>query len=227
MKSNLITLVAVGLALLSPNAMATSIDFRHEYKHSTDRHASRVKIGHTFDKKYAVSLELKYKGKDAEFMKDLHFNGAELAFGYKLKLNDQWTLSPGLPIEVSSSGNKTYKPQLRLTYYPGNIQGLSISGRYRLDMKPSEDIKRLRHRFTTNIGYKYQNWSLGLEGNYYYADHSDYILFNNKRTNYETNLTAHYKAGKWTPWVEFGDVLVDSHTSQRELRSRVGIRYSF
>ena len=226
MSSIRLVLLICTVFLVCSNANAASLDFRQEYKSGTDQHASRVKMGHTFDSNFSVSLELKFKGADGEFMQDLQSNGSELDLGYRIKLNDQWTLIPGMPIEFGTSG-ATYKPQLRLTYTPKSIEGLSLSGRYRLHVKPGEDIKRLRHRYTVNIGYKYQNWSFGFEGNYYYADNDDYLLYNDNRTNYENNLTAHYKIGNWTPWVEFGDVSVSDDSSQRELRSRIGIRYSF
>ena len=226
MSSHRLVLLICVVLLMCSNADAASLDFRQEYKSSTDQHASRVKMGHTFDGRFSVGLELKFKGAEGKFMEDLQSNGSELDLGYRIKLNDQWTLITGMPIEFGSSG-ATYKPQLRLTYKSDAIDGLSLSGRYRLDVKPGEDIKHLRHRYTVNIGYKVENWTFGFEGNYYYADNSEYLLYNDSRTNYENNLTAHYKIGNWSPWVEFGDVSVSDDSSQRELRSRIGIRYSF
>lgn len=231
MKRNTLLLAVATAGMFSTAASATSLDFRHEYKSDTKQHASRVKMGHTFENNLSVDLEVKFKGEEGKFMEDLKSNGTEIGINYKYQINDEWALIPGMPIEFSNSGD-TYKPQLRLTYTPKAWEGFSISGRYRLDVKPGESNtdngdRRLRHRYTANLGYKYQQWTFGAELNYYYSDSSDYILYDNKRTNYENNLTVHYKMGDWTPWVEFGDVSVDKNSSDRELRSRVGIRYSF
>ncbi|WP_137674680.1 oligogalacturonate-specific porin KdgM family protein [Agarivorans sp. Toyoura001] len=226
MKSSSLVMLIGGVSLLSVNAMATSVDFRHEYKSDTKQHASRVKMAHTFENNFSMALELKFKGEEGKFMEDLQSNGSEIDLGYRYKINDQWALIPGMPIEFGTSGT-TYKPQLRLTYTPEKVKGLSVSGRYRLDVKPGEDVKKYRHRYTANIGYKYQQWAFGLESNYYYADNSDYLLYNNDRTNYENNFTIHYSIGDWTPWLEFGDVSVSDQSSQRELRSRIGLRYNF
>ncbi|MCL1142172.1 oligogalacturonate-specific porin KdgM family protein [Shewanella gaetbuli] len=226
MQSRSLLLITAIVSSVCFDASAASIDFRHEYKGETDQHASRIKMGNTFDNNLSISLELKFKGENGEFMDNLQSNGTEIDVGYKIKLNDEWTLAPGMPIEFGNSGS-TYKPQIRLTYQPAALKGWSFSGRYRLDLKPGEDIKRYRHRYTANIVYKYNLWSFNFEGNYYYADNSEYLLYDDDRTNYENNLTINYKMGKWTPWVEFGDVSISNDSNDRELRSRVGIRYSF
>lgn len=231
MKLNRIVLLSTVMGFFTTSVYATSLDFRHEYKSDTKQHSSRVKMGHTFDNNLSFDLEVKFKGADGKFMEDLQSNGTEIGINYKYQINDEWALIPGMPIEFGNSGD-TYKPQLRLAYTPKALEGLSISGRYRLDIKPGESNtdsgdKRYRHRYTANLGYNYGLWSFGAETNYYYADSSDYLLFNNKRSNYEHNLTVHYSMGAWSPWVEFGDVSIASDSGDRELRSRIGIRYRF
>ena len=233
-KYSLTTIIAT--SVLSANVYAAAVDFRHEYKGKTDQHASRIKMGNTFENNLSIDLELKFKGQDGEFMQDLQQNGSELGINYKYAINNEWALRPGMPIEFGTGnddrGNATYKPQLRVTYTPEAIDGLSLSGRYRLDIKPGQgDVdgvdKKYRDRYTFNAGYKINNLSLGLEMNYYQSHDSSYILYDDKNTNYENNVIASYKMGNWTPWVEFGDVSVSDDSDTRELRSRVGIRYNF
>lgn len=232
MKLTKIATTVVITGLLSSNAIASSLDFRHEYKSKSDQpHSSRVKMATTFENNFMVDLELKFKGAEGDFMQDLQNNGSEIGLNYKWNINNEWALQPGMPIEFGAS-NATYKPQLRLTYAPSSVEGLSVSGRYRLDVKPGQrdeegQDKKFRNRYTLNLGYNINNFNIGLEMNYYKAHSDTYILYDNKDSNYENNLTASYKMGDWTPWVEFGDVNVDSISDTRELRSRVGIRYSF
>lgn len=225
-KSALLTTCA-----FSFNAYSSSLDFRHEYKSDTKQHSSRVKMATTFENNFMVDVELKFKGADGDFMKDLQNNGSEIGLNYKWNINNEWALQPGMPVEFGAS-SVTYKPQLRLTYAPESIDGFSVSGRYRLDIKPGQRDeegmdKKYRDRYTLNLGYKIENWSLGLEMNYYKAHSDTYIMYDGKNSNYENNLTASYNMGLWTPWVELGDVNVDTHSDKRELRTRVGLRYSF
>lgn len=237
MKLTKLTIAVVATSVLSVNAYASSLDFRHEYKSETKQHASRVKMATTFENNFMVDVELKFKGADGKFMEDLQINGSEIGLNYRYDINNEWALQPGMPIEFGSAsddykGNATYKPQLRLTYKPEAVDSLSLSGRYRLDIKPGQgDVngadRKYRDRYTFNVGYSIDKLNLGLELNYYKSHDASYILYDNKDTNYENNLTASYKLGDWTPWVEFGDMNVAPDSDKRELRSRVGIRYSF
>ncbi|WP_241901765.1 oligogalacturonate-specific porin KdgM family protein, partial [Vibrio breoganii] len=105
----------VTLALLTTVAAtsvsAASLNVRHEYKSHTEQHSTRIKMGDSIGNFY-FSGELKFKGADGDFMKDLENNGWELDLGYRYKIDGtNWTIQPGMPIEGRSAG-MTYKPQL-------------------------------------------------------------------------------------------------------------------
>lgn len=219
-------LIALSAIIAAGQVNAASIDFRHEYKGKSEQHSSRVKINESIGN-FSISGELKFRSpKEAGFFEDLSNNGWELDLGYRFKINDNWSIQPGMPIEGRSDG-MTYKPQLRATYAFDSIDGFSLSGRYRHDIKMYSDGRdtQNRHRFTGNASYKMDEWEFGLELNYYKAE--GYELFDNKDTNYENNLTIRYRPGAWSPYIELGDVSMSSETDERELRSRVGISYSF
>ncbi|PSW10852.1 N-acetylneuraminic acid outer membrane channel protein NanC [Photobacterium rosenbergii] len=222
-------MLLIGSALIAGQVSAASIDFRHEYRGSSERHSSRVKINESIGDLY-FSGELKFNGENGKFMEDLKNNGWEFDWGYRFRLNDNWTLQPGMPIE-GRTGGMTYKPQVRLTYAFDQVEGLTLSGRYRHDFKTysNGDSTEKRHRVTGNVGYRMNDWQFGLEMNYYKAE--GYELYDGKDTNYENNISIRYRPGAWSPYVEFGDVSYSRPENEggdkRELRSRVGITYSF
>ncbi|MGY3569854.1 oligogalacturonate-specific porin KdgM family protein [Vibrio paucivorans] len=239
------TLIAVASILAAGSVSAASFDVRHEYKSHTEQHATRVKLADRIGN-FLVDIEAKFKGEDGEFMKDLKNNGWELGLNYRHKLNDNWTMTYGMPIEGRPAGI-TYKPQVRATYSVDSIEGLSLSARYRYDMRQNtqsiatdsegkpiledgnltyqNDENQRRHRITANINYSMDDWRFGFEGNYYKAD--GYNIYDNGDTNYELNASIRHIIGAWAPYVEFGDVNTSSSSDKRELRSRVGLTYSF
>lgn len=213
-------------ALAATSVSAASFDIRHEYKSHTEQHATRIKMGDSIGNFY-YSGELKFKGADGDFMKDLKNNGWELDLGYRYRVDGtNWTIQPGMPIEGRESG-MTYKPQLRATYALESVDGLSLSARYRYDIKTysNGDSTEFRHRLTGNVNYRLDDWRFGFEANYYNAD--GYNIYDNGEENYELNASVRRHFGSWAPYVEFGDVSTSSSKSTRELRSRVGLTYSF
>ncbi|GEA59216.1 oligogalacturonate-specific porin KdgM family protein [Vibrio comitans] len=220
------TLLLVASTATSMSVAAASFDVRHEYKSHTKQHSSRIKMGDSIGNFY-YSGELKFKGADGDFMKDLKNNGWELDLGYNYLIEgSNWKIQPGMPIE-GREGGMTYKPQIRATYEFESVEGLNVSARYRYDIKTysTGESTDLRHRLTANINYAVADWRFGFEGNYYNAD--GYDLYNNTEEDYELNLTARRMIGNWAPYVEFGDVNTGPEKSTRELRSRVGVTYSF
>lgn len=232
MKTLLITIASV---MAAGAASAASFDVRHEYKHHTDQHATRVKLANNIGN-FLVDIEAKFKDRqNGEFLQNLENNGWELGLNYRHKLDDNWTLTYGMPIEGRDSG-VTYKPQIRATYALESVEGLSLSARYRYDMRQNSDYtndagevittaNQRRHRITGNVNYAMDDWRFGFEGNYYKAD--GYNIYDNGDTNYELNATVRRIMGQWAPYLEFGDVSTSAEKATRELRSRIGVTYSF
>ena len=234
--------VVLGILSLCSSLFAASIDYRHEYKFKTKLHTNRVKMANTFKNNIAVSVELKFRSvKERAILDDLYRTaekrdvlddflrtGSEISMTYRWDINTQWGLQPGLPIAFSEYDN-TFKPQLRLIYSPKQLSDLSMNIRYRLEIKPTQQVldNKCRSRYTFNAGYNIQKVRLGIELNYMHAHSDTYILFDNKNTNYETNFVASYKISNWRPWLELGNVSTIPTSDERELRLRFGIAYGF
>ncbi|MBU9808253.1 porin, partial [Rahnella sp. SL6] len=75
------------------------------------------------------------------------------------------------------------------------------------------------------LGYKIADWRF--EYNYIYK-HSDQILYDNDKWDYEQDLKVAYNINKqWTPYVQVGDVSVRKTTDERQTRFRIGVQYNF
>ncbi len=58
----------------------------------------------------------------------------------------------------------------------------------------------------------------------------DENLYANKKYNYEQELQFNYALGdkrEWSPYISFGDINRSSKSSERQLRLRAGIAYTF
>ncbi|CAM3125289.1 oligogalacturonate-specific porin KdgM family protein [Vibrio rarus] len=221
--------------LCATAASAASIDYRQEYKHQDKKYASRVKIGSSVGNHF-FSLEAKQTGKP---ISDWEAADNEFVYGYNIKINKHWRVTPSMPITFGSD-RVTYKPQLKVQYKFDS--GLTTKVRYRHEFRKYTGAKSTqdsidRSKFTGNIDYKIGGLQLGFEANYaqdffnndqwFGGDHA-------KRNNeWDYNFKIGYKGSgwNWRPYVELGNVQYSKgpspRNSNRQLRSRVGISYSF
>ncbi|WP_407701714.1 oligogalacturonate-specific porin KdgM family protein [Vibrio algicola] len=229
----MLTLSLFAIAVTSTSAFAASIDFRHEYKHDTEANNNRVKIsGSTGGNFYSV--EMKFNGSDGYWFNNMERGDSEFEYGYKFTLNDNWAIQPSMPITMGDH-KTTYKPQVRVYY--NFDSGITTKLRYRYGIVDyTSDIENAGKdnyeygQLTGNITYTWKDaWNFDFEANYYQNYDKDVLLFDNDNTNYELNLKIGYKIGEtnWRPYAEFGSVAVDKYTSDRQLRSRIGVTYSF
>jgi hypothetical protein len=218
-----IATTAVVALVASASISAASLDFRQEYKHESETYASRVKLGAGVGNMY-FGVEAMQKGKP---FSEWQSNGNEFDFGYKYKIDDNWMLIPGMPITFFP-GHVTYKPQLRAQY--SFDSGFVTKLRYRHEFRNFSDDRssEQKSKVTANLDYKYNGFQFGLEANYE-KGLDDQVLFDNGDTNWDALFKLGYKGEDWSwrPYVEFANVSVSSSSSDRQLRSRIGITYSF
>jgi len=237
-------LTAITASIIASSAMATQIDFRHEYKVESEKHASRIKLGHGWkiadDWKGNVGLEMKFASDEAEdFFNDVVLTETELDLGLTYKLNKQWQIKPGMPISLKDD-RTTFKPQLRVVYK--SSFGLTTGLRYRYeiasfvkgdgekDLDTNElDRSTYKSKVTLTGSYKVKsmpNLKLNYEANYE-KSHSNVKKFDGDDHNYDFGAIVGYQLGAWRPYAELWNSSVSSSTDERQAKLRVGLKYKF
>lgn len=230
----LLSTAAAGSAL----ADSASINYRHQYLEDDRMHADRVKLAYRMDNGLGFEGELKYR--TAGDRKDVAFdntvaNGHELTTSYQYKYSAVSTWQPAVQLDSNENGT-TYKFGLKYTRKLND--SFYVSARYRFDAlklnrdRINDDVpdrgsdNRNTHRYEGWIGYT-PGGKLSYEYQYIHFD-TDYIRYDNKKSDYEQNLNVKYKLDKsWAPFVEIGDIKVSATDDDRQLRFRVGVQYNF
>lgn len=223
LKNNKIALAVVA-TLFVGSVSAASLDARQEYKHGSEDWASRIKMSGSVDNHF-FGAEMKQKGKP---FSEWEAADNEFEYGYRFKLNDQWMIQPSMPVTFGSD-SVTYKPQVRVQY--SFESGLKAKLRYRHEFRDytsdSSNDNRNRSKITGNLDYNWNAFQFGFEANYA-EDFANNEWTGGGGADYEWdyNFKVGYKESDWNwrPYVEFGNV---QDSSDRQLRSRVGITYSF
>lgn len=212
----------------SLNAHALSIDIRHEYVDVNKAHKDRFMLSDRFDNGFGYSVETKAKSGGDSYDKaysEMESNGSEFAVTYQYKLNPSFAITPGMNAEFGDH-KAIYKPSLKVQYNFDN--GIYVAARYRYEYtRENQENKSDEkcHRYEGWLGYKTGDWAF--EANYIWRD-SDKIRFNNKETDYEYDFKVGYNINKhWSPFVQVGNVKVDSTSDSRQTRLRVGIKYNY
>ena len=227
-----LALTMVAQSFMSTTASALSIDYRHEYVDVDQANKGRVMISDRLKNGIGYSVETKMKSgghtSDRPFS-ELESNGAEFSLTYQYKVLPNFSIQPGMNLEVGS-GQAIYKPSFRVQYNFDN--GIYVAARYRYEFKnkngsdtkedgPDEHVNRLEGW----LGYKTGDWTF--ESNYIWRS-SNQIRFNNTKQDYEYDFKVAYNVTpNWQPFVQIGNIKVDSTTDDRQTRFRVGLKYSY
>ena len=223
-------LLACCTFFISLQLNATTLDFRHEYSASSRINKDRIAFIHSFSNGigFYIDASIKSGGVDGEKDKvfsDVVNNAIEMGLSYNHKINNNITLQPGLIFETVTD-TSIYKPYLKAQYNFDN--GLYIAGRYRFDYarktKQGVDDEKT-NRFDTFIGYKYSKYKVEYD---YTQMYSDAIKYDNKKRNYEHNVSFSYQLNDtFTPYIEVGNVAVRPTSDARQTRYRLGLQFHF
>ncbi|MGR5117503.1 oligogalacturonate-specific porin KdgM family protein [Vibrio astriarenae] len=233
--------IAVASLLATTLVSAASLDFREEYKHGGEERAGRIKISGSAGNHY-FGVEAKHTGE----LNDLARADNEFEYGYNWNIDKQLRVQTAMPITFGN-GNVTYKPQVRVQYKFEN--GLVSKLRYRHEFREYSGDNTTtgrdgekhssvnKSKITGNLDYNWNAWQFGFEANYAEDFFSEKWKVGNGDGQYEWdyNFKIGYKEKDWSwrPYIELGNVQCNSacsaegDDSKRQLRSRVGITYSF
>ncbi len=219
-------------------ADSASINYRHQYLDDDRMHSDRVKLSYRMENGWGFEGELKYR--TAGDRKDVAFDntvssGHELTTSYQYKPNAVSTWQPAIQLDSNENGT-TYKFGMRYTHRLSDQ--FYVAARYRFDaLKLNRDRidEEVPDRGSDNRNtQRYEGWlgytpagRLSYEYQYIHFK-TDYIRYDNKKSDYEQNLVVKYKWDKsWAPFFEIGDIKVSATEDDRQLRWRIGVQYNF
>lgn len=234
---NLVAVSALGLSFYAC-ADSASINYRHGFTEDDSIHSDRIKLSYRMDNGLGLAAEIKYR--TAGDREDVAFdnmvnNGHEFTADYNYKLSANSSLQPAFQMD-SGKDFTTYKFGLKYNYKITDEWYVATRVRYdaksldRDQIDRSKDDRAKDNQNTTRLegwlGYTPKGpW--GFEYQYIYFD-TDYIRYDNKKSDYEQNLIVRYRINKqWQPFMEVGDIKVSSTTDDRQARWRLGIQYNF
>lgn len=237
MKLKLLALAVT--SIVSVNAMAVTIDYRHEMQDTPKAdHKDRLLMSHRFANGFGLSVEAKWKqhGNDTTPNKPYNepvSNGTEVVASYVYNFNKTFSLESGLTMASSSTTNE-YKPYLRAK---ANItDDLSYSFRYRPYYKrnssyigTTKNTDETGYNLTGVLSYKFlKDWQVDYEMDYKKANKTGSYQSDNETWKLEHDVKVSYKWDKnWKPYAAVGNVADSGTNDHRQTRYRVGIQYSF
>ncbi|WP_299692762.1 oligogalacturonate-specific porin KdgM family protein [uncultured Vibrio sp.] len=245
--------LAVAATLFAGSVSAGSLNYRAEYKHDEKTYAQRIKIGESVtvadNTKLSFSVEQKFQSSDAtDFWNQMTRGDTEFDWGVRYDINKQWYIQPGMPITFGDE-RTTYKPQVRVGYKASF--GLTTALRYRHEFREYSNSESNGDRGLTDgtsvasAGKTFQEGKLTLTGSYsfsnpdlknlklsyeanYIHNYDDVRLFNDTNENWDLGAIVGYQLGDIRPYFEIWNVKgAGSNNDDRQLRTRVGVTYSF
>lgn len=241
-------------ALLASATSAATIDYRAEYKHKDEDYAHRIKIGGSTkindQTKLNLAVEQKFNSNDKnDFWNQVEAGDSEFDWGVRYQINKQWFVQPGMPLTFSDE-KTTYKPQIRVGYK--SSFGLSTALRYRHEFQVYTDdagTKTLTDGTSVSVAGKtveQAKWTLtgsydmrqfgnefldDVKLNYeinYNKNYDEVRLSDGKDSEWDAGLILGYQMDAFRPYVEFWTVDYGSSAKDdRQLRTRLGLKYSF
>lgn len=218
-----------------------TLDYRHQYNVRDQLHYDRLLMATTLPDNYSFAVETKFKtgGANAvdKYYQDEVLNAVEMTLAKTYRVGN-WKISPLFQPEFNSTRTE-WKFGVS-PWYTINDHW-AIGGLYRLELTDyahdstcntvgvvcTTNKHRTANRVDGYLRYSQDDWSATYKLIYTHADEK---LFANKRYNYEQELQFNYALGdkkEWSPYITFGDINRSTKSSERQLRLRLGVAYTF
>ncbi|MDA0149175.1 oligogalacturonate-specific porin KdgM family protein [Vibrio sp. LaRot3] len=230
------SLLAAGTTQALANDYKTTIEYRHQYVDGAQKHADRFKAFIDTGKNIGFELDARYANQDGAY-DAMSLGGSEFSAFYYKKLDDNWVGIAGASLDFTSEG-LVYVPYARLNYAFDN--GLRIQGRYKWKLwdyaqqgTDGNSYHSKIQQFDTWLGYKTGDWDFQYEFQFWKEMESNaQPLFDNGSTDHLHNVRVMYSiktsdGENWRPFVEVGQVKLNRTSDERQLRYRVGIKYTW
>lgn len=234
MNSKRIIAAAVTAMLISTSASAATLMLRQEHltdpSNPVNKNGTLVKIsgsiGNTF-----IGTQIVHKG---EHLNSYRLSSSEIQVGYRYDVNDDIRLIPQLQVTATSSG-VTYTPMAALDYKLGGgfsivplykhkyTVGINTSGADKDDYRDTRETSQ----YQLSLNYAKDALRLGIQYDYHKGLDGQ-KFYNGKEFKQELELKGYYRVAKGlTPFVTFAGVPVGPKSDEYQLRTRVGVLYSF
>lgn len=229
MNNKKILAAAVTTMLFSTSVSAATLMLRQEHKSNdqvdSNTNSTLVKIGGSIGNTF-IGTQIVHKGKH---LNSYTLSSTEMQLGHRYKVNDDLMVIPQLQVTAVGSG-MIYTPMAAMNYKLGG--GFSIQPLYKhkfhVGVKDGEynDTKQIS-QYQLSLNYAKDALRLGIQYDYHKALDGQ-TFYNNKEFKQELELKAYYQVAQGlTPFVTFAGVPVGNKSDEYQLRTRLGLLYSF
>lgn len=188
---------------------ALTFDVRGGYRSGSHSYETRLKIIQGWESGWWASLE-------ADSMNPIHHNSGELISlsyneletNYNIKLNNQWSLKPGVLTHWSSQGTR-FGPYLKLSYDVAKDLNLGIRYRYDYNVNRTSDLQKNnsradQHRWDGYLTYLINDKFTAAWQTTIYTYANDFRYNNHRRWATENAFVLLYKlTPSITPYIEY------------------------
>ena len=227
-------------SLLTANACAVSIDYRHEVKDTAENtHKDRLLIAHRFSNGFGLSSEVKWKSGDSNARSNdiYHENvsdGWEAVPSYFYRFDPLFALEGGINLAVDSNYTN-YRPYVKSYVYFTDDLNWSLRfrpfyKRYSGNINSEKNTQEKGMTITSVLSYRLPgNWGIEYELEYHKTDTKEFApVADNKDYQWTHDVKVSYAIDKnWKPYVAVANIPGSKYTDERQTRFRVGVTYSF
>jgi hypothetical protein len=208
-----ITIILIATSFISLNSYAkTIISTRNTYESKTHKNINRLELYKSFDDGLYFNIL-----SNIQTNKNLNYQNTGISGGYENKLNNYLKYNAGIEYQFSETKKE-------------------ISPYYKIELIKGGFYSSLKYKYNYNTNGKTLNSTDFENGirmkNYYALIDLDYLSSNekitkNKKENLDYGINLGLKVNNIEPYIEIEKVPVDTKTSQKQVRYRLGVKYIF